>query len=173
MSSGVISVFIGRLPEMKMTEPYSPERAREGESESREHRGQHRGDDHSAKHVPAAGTERLRGILQVSLDFEQRGLHGAHCKGHPDERHRQDDTEAGVGDVNADQIEVVAEPTVGREHCRERNSGDGGRQRERHVDHGVHELSPRKLVTRERPGDDEAEDQIDAGREQRAAEREP
>ena len=24
MSSGVISVFIGRLPEMKITEPYSP-----------------------------------------------------------------------------------------------------------------------------------------------------
>ncbi len=173
MSSGVISVFIGRLPAMKMTEPYSPTRAREGQREAGEQRRQHGRQDDAAEHVEATGAEGLGGILQVALHLQQRRLHGAHHERHADQRQRDGDADPGVGHLDAERLEVLADPAVLREHRRERDAGDRGGQRERHVDQRVDELAAREVVAHQRPGDDEAEHEVDGGGQQRGAEGQP
>ena len=69
--------------------------------------------------------------------------------------------------------QVVADPAVLREHGRERDAGHGGRQRERHVDERIDDLAARELVAHQRPGEDEAEHQVDGGGQQRGTERQP
>ena len=108
MRSGVISVFIGRLPEMKITEPYSPDRAREGEREAGEERRQHGRQDDAPEHVEAPGAQGLGGLLEVALHLQQRRLHGAHREGHADQGEGEGHADPGVGHLDAERLQVAA-----------------------------------------------------------------
>ena len=68
--------------------------------------------------------------------------------------------------LDAEGLEQRADPTIRREHRRERNTRHGGRQREWHVDDRVDDPAPRKTVAHQRPRDDEAEHGVQAGGDQ-------
>ena len=93
MSSGVISVFIGRLPAMKIDRAVFADGARERQREAGEQRRQHRRHDDAAEDIEAAGAERLGGVFEVALHFLQRRLHGAHHERHADQRERDGDAD--------------------------------------------------------------------------------
>ena len=105
ISSGAISVFIGMLPAMKTTEPYSPTARAKA----------------SAKPVSSAGSSAGRITRQnvcqrlaprlaaASSDFGvevlQHRLHRAHHERQADEGQRHDDAERREGDLDAQRLE--------------------------------------------------------------------
>ncbi len=133
-------------------------------------RGQHRRQDDPAEDLPRTRAQRLGGVLEVALHLDQRRLHGAHDERQADQDQRDDDSDPGVGHLDAEARELQPEPAVRREHRGERDAGHRGRQRERQVDQRVDQPAARELVAHERPGDDEAEERIDDRGEQRGAE---
>ena len=146
------------------------DRARERQREAGRERRQHRRQDDAAEDREAAGAERFGRVLEIALHFEQRRLHRAHHERQADQRQRHDDADPGVGDLDAERREVLADPAVLGEHGGQRDARHRGRQRERHVDQRVDQLAARKLVAHQRPGDDEAEHAVERRREQRRAE---
>ena len=164
MRSGVISVFIGRLPEMKITEPYSPTARAKASVKPVSSAGSDGRQDDAPEHVEAPGAQGLGRLLQVALHLQQRRLHGAHREGHADQGEGERHADPGVGDLDAERLEVAADPAVLREHRGEGDARDRRGQRERHVDERIDELAPRELVAHQRPGDDEAEHEVDARR---------
>ena len=104
ISSVAISVLIGRFPEMKTTDPYSPSARANA----------------SVKPVSSAGMiagsmtrrkicQRLRrgcgGFLDVDREILQHRLHGAHDERQADERERQNHAERRERDANARALE--------------------------------------------------------------------
>ena len=94
ISSGVISDMPGMLPEMKMTEPYSPTRAGEGQREAGEQGRQDRRQDHAAEGLPAGGAQARRRLLDLRLEILQHRLHRADDERQADEGQRDDDAAA-------------------------------------------------------------------------------
>ena len=165
ISSGAISDTYGMLPAMKMTEPYSPTRAREGEREAGEDgRAAGRGRMTRRDRLAAAGAERRGGLLDLAVDLLQHRLHGAHHEGQADEDQRDDDAERRVGDLDAERRQQLPDPAVRRVERGQRDAGDGRRQREGQVDHRVDDAPAGKAVAHQHPGDEHAEDDVDAAR---------
>ena len=64
----------------------------------------------------------------------------------------------------------LPDPAVRRVDRGQRDAGDRGRQRERQIDEGVEQLPAGEAVAHQHPGDDQAEDGVDRGGEERGAE---
>ena len=158
---------------MKITEPYSPTARAKASVKPVRSAGSDGRQDDAPEYVEAAGAEGLGRLLQVALHLQQRRLHGAHRKGHADQGERERHADPGVGHLDAERLEVAADPAVLREHRGEGDARDRRRQRERHVDERIDQLAPRELVAHQRPGDDEAEHQVDGGGQERGAEGQP
>ena len=75
MSSGAISVFIGMLPEMKTTEPYSPSARANASAKPVSSAGQQRRQDHARERLPAARAEAGRGLLDLAVEVLEHRLH--------------------------------------------------------------------------------------------------
>ena len=88
--------------------------------------------------------------------------------GNPDQRERDDDTDPGVGDLDAQRREVLADRAVLGEDGRQRNAGDRRRQRKGHIDQCIDEGSSRKFVAHERPRDRRTEHAVDECRQSAA-----
>src|SRR5262249_14453470 len=84
----------------------------------------------------------------------------------PEKYERKGHAKASVGDFDAERLEQAADPAIGRVNRRERNAGDGGRERERQIDEGVQQAASRESVADQDPGDDHAKDGVDGRREQ-------
>ena len=93
MSSGVISVFIGMLPEMKTTEPYSPSARAKARAKPVSNAGQISGRMTRAKVVSRPAPERGRGLLDLGIEILEHRLHGADDKRQADEGQRDGDAE--------------------------------------------------------------------------------
>ena len=76
------------------------------------------------------------------------------------------------GDLDAQRREPGADPAVGGIEGRERDAGDGRRQSEGQIHQRIDDAPAGKFVAHQHPGDDQAEDRIDDGRDQRGAEAE-
>jgi hypothetical protein len=85
ISSGVISVTIGMLPAMKITEPYSPDRAREGQREAGQQRRAARSARSPREGLPAVRAQAGRGFFHLGVEVLQHRLHRAHHEGQADE----------------------------------------------------------------------------------------
>ena len=157
ISSGVISDMNGRLPAMKMTEPYSPTaRAKASAKPVTMRRRQARQQHRAVNGLEAAGAERRRRLLDLAVDLFHHRLHGAHDEGQADEDQRDDDAERRIGDLDAERHQQMADPAFRRVERGQRDAGDRGRQRERQVDHGVDDAAAGKAVAHQHPGDDES-----------------
>ena len=97
MSSGTISVFIGMLPEMKTTEPYSPIARAKARAKPVSSAGATVGQDHPVEGLPAAGAEAGGGLLDLHVEVVQHRLHRADDERQADEDQRHRDAEPGVG----------------------------------------------------------------------------
>ena len=127
----MISVFIGRLPAMKITEPYSPTARASASVNPVASDGRTVGRITRRNTIAAARAERFGGFLEARVDFLERRLHRAHDERHADQRQRHDYAEPRVRDLDAERLEPATEPPLRREHGRERDAGHGRRQRER------------------------------------------
>ena len=77
---------------------------------------------------------------------------------------------SGLNDgLDAVRLEVLPEPAGRRVEARQRDAGDGGRQRERQIDHRIDEPPAGKAVAHQHPRDDEAEDAVDERGDERSA----
>ena len=173
MSSGTISVFIGMLPEMKTTEPYSPTALRKGQREPGEQRRCHRGKDDSREGLPAPGAETGGGLFHVDIEIVEHRLHGADDERETDEDECHRYAEPGIRDFDPQRVEVLPDPAVGCIQRRERDAGDGGRQSEWKVHSGIDQPPARKPVAHQDPGYQETEHGVDHRRNKRCAERHP
>jgi hypothetical protein len=97
MISGVISDTMGMLPAMKMTEPYSPMRAREGHGKAGQQRGRDGGEDDAGRRsASACRAQAGGGLFQFFLGVFQHRLHRAHHEGQADEDQRDHHPVAGL-----------------------------------------------------------------------------
>ena len=86
MRSGVISVRMGMLPEMKTTEPYSPSARAKARAKPVSSAGSRRRQDHAARRSASGSAPRLGGgLLDLRVQFLEHGLHRAHHEGQADE----------------------------------------------------------------------------------------
>ncbi len=81
MRSGAISEMPGRLPAMKITEPYSPTARAKAIAVPVSSAGVSAGQDDAADRLEARGAERGGGFLGVAAEFGQDRLQGAHHEG--------------------------------------------------------------------------------------------
>ena len=83
---------------MKITEPYSPTRAREGEREAGEQRGRELRAGSTREMVcQRVGAERRGRLLDLVVEVLEHRLHRAHDERQADEDQRDDDAERRVG----------------------------------------------------------------------------
>ena len=75
ISSGAISVFIGMLPEMKITEPYSPSARANASAKPVSIAGQSVGRITRANVCQRVGAERRGGFLDLGLELLEHRLH--------------------------------------------------------------------------------------------------
>ncbi len=137
--------------------------AREREGEARQECGQHGGEDDAAEDVETSGAKCLCSVFEVTLHFEQRRLHGSYDEWHAYQGQCDRDTDPGVGHFDTQRLQVLSYPAVLRENRCQCDARHRGWQRKGHVDERVNELAAGELVADQRPGDDEAEHQVDGG----------
>ena len=92
--------------------------------------------------------------------FEHR-LHRAHDEGQADEDHGDENAERREGDFDAERLQQAANPSRWRIERRQRDAGNGGRQRKGNVDNGVEDAAAGKAIAYHRPDDDGAEDELE------------
>ena len=109
MRSGTISVFIGMLPAMKTTEPYSPG-PRERQRKPGQQRRRDGGKNDPRERLPAPGTETGRGFLDLDLQIIQHRLHRPDHERQADEDQRDGNAEPGIGDLDSERLEVCSHP---------------------------------------------------------------
>ena len=159
------------LPAMNITEPYSPTPRANASAKPVRMAGARPGSKHAVNRLPARCAERRRGLLHLAVDLLHHRLHRAHDEGQSDENQRNYDADGGKGDLHAKQFEELADPAVRRVKRGERDAGDGGGEREGKVYHRVQNALAGKIIAHQHPGDDDAEDDIDAGRRRRLCRR--
>ena len=173
MRSGAISVRSGMFPEMKTTEPYSPSARANA----------------SANPVTAAGTRigssTWRNVCQrpapstaaASSSSASRssstGCTVRMTNGRPMNVSAIVTPSGREGGADPERLEEPADPAVLRVDGGEGDARDRRRQRERQVHERVDERSPREAVAREHPRDEDAEDDVHRGGDERGAEGEP
>ena len=114
ISSGAISDTIGRLPAMKMTEPYSPTARAKASATPVSHAGSIGRKDHAPECLRARGAEAGRRFFEFLLEIGEHRLHRAHDERQADEGQREDDAERRVGDLDAQRFEILPDPAVRR-----------------------------------------------------------
>ena len=93
---------LGRLPEIRTSEPNSPiARANASAVPGEDRRPQVREDD-PAEGRQRPGAERRGGLLHLPVELEQHRLHGADDERQGDEQQRHDDAGPREGDVDPD-----------------------------------------------------------------------
>ena len=102
MKTEETSVSKGMLPEIRISEPYSPSARAKASSDAGEDAGQQVGEDDSPEDGEAAGAERGRRLLHLLVHLHQQRLHRADDEGQGDEAERDDDRDPGEGDVEAE-----------------------------------------------------------------------
>jgi hypothetical protein len=157
ISSGVISETSGRLPAMKMTEPYSPTARAKGQREAGQQRREDGRKDHLDEGLPARGAERGGGLLDFGFDVLDHRLQGTHDERQGDEGQRKDNAERRVGHLDAERFEVLAEPAVAGVQRGQRDAGHGRRQRKGQIDQRIDEALAGEGVADQHPGHDQAE----------------
>ena len=173
MSSEAISVFIGMLPEMKITEPYSPSAARKGGDESGDQRGLQSRENHAAERGKTAGAEQRGGFFHRRIQIFDSRLHGSDDKRQANEGERDHDAERRECRLDAERLQPAAHPSVLRIDGGERNTGDRGGKRERHVDQRIQNSAAGKIVAHQRPGDNQSEECVDQRCDQGCSESQP
>ena len=89
-----------------------------------------------------------------------------------DKDHRENYPRWRIGNLDAGLHEPVAQPAVGRIECCQRDAGDRRGQRERQIDKRIEQAASRESVTYQHPCDQQAEADIDDGRQDGATETE-
>ena len=85
MRSGAISETKGRLPAMKITEPYSPTARAKARAKPVSSAGDDRRQDDPRERLQARGAERGRRLLDLEVEVLEHRLDGAHDEGQADE----------------------------------------------------------------------------------------
>ena len=143
----------------------------ERQREAGQQRRQHGRQDHSPERLPARRAQAGGRFFGFAVDFLDRRLQRANHERQADEHQRDDDSQRRERHLDAQRLQVLADPAVLRVHGRQRDARHGRRQRERQVDHRVDELLAGNRVANQRPGDDEAEERVDHRGDERRAER--
>lgn len=103
------------------------------------------------------------------IEIFEDGLHGADDEGEADEHHGDDDAGGVVGGLNVELGEELADPAFGCVDGAERDASDSGGEREGDIDEGVDDALAGEGVAGEHPRDDDAEDGVDDGGDERSA----
>ncbi len=112
ISSGAISETFGRLPAMKMIEPYSPTARAKASAKPVSIAGISDGRITRQHRVPAVGAQARRRLLDFGVEIDQHRLHRAHHERQADEHHRHEDAERREGDLDAEFGKRRAEPAL-------------------------------------------------------------
>ena len=163
------SVLNGRLPEMKTIEPHLADRPARMPAQPGETGGSSEGAMTSRTPQPARA-QRGGCFLDFPLDAFNHRLQRADDERHPHECQRDDHAQLRVRAFDTERHEELSEPAVRREQVRQRQPGDGGRQRKGEIHQRINETPTRKFVTRQDPREQRAENRIGARRNERRAE---
>ena len=170
ISSGVISVTIGMLPAMKITEPYSPTARAKASAKPVSSAGSSAGRMTRRKVCQRPAPRRRGGLLQLGLESSSTGCTVRTTNGRP-MKVSATTTPSGVKAtlMPSGSSGCPIQP-FSRVERGQRDAGDRGRQRERQIDQRVDEPLAGKAVAHQHPGDEQAEDRVDQRGDQRRAE---
>lgn len=115
------------------------------------------------KRACAAGTEEGGGFLEVFGGLFEDGLQGANDEGKPDKDEGDDDADGGEDELDAAGLGPLPNPAVAGAELGEGDASDGGGQGEGEVDQAVEEFFARKIITAERPSEEQTEGDADEG----------
>ena len=146
---------------MKMTEPYSPSARANASAKPVSSAGVSIGKITRQKTCQRFAPRLDGGFFQFRVEVFENRLHRPHDERQADERQRDENAELRVGDFDAERRQQLPDPAVVRIQRRQRDAGDGGRQRERQIHQRVHDFFAEKFVAHQNPRDDEAENDVD------------
>jgi len=109
------------------------------------------------------GAQAGGGFFDFTRNIGQHRLHGAHHKRQGDEGQCQGDAHRRVGNLETQVGGELADPAVGRVQGGQGDTGHGGRQGKRQVDHGIDDLAPGEGVAHQDPGQYGADHTVDDG----------
>ena len=151
MISGVISDTIGRLPAMKITEPYSPTARAKASAKPVSSAGSSVGST-TRRNVCQRVAPRLAAASSISVSrSSSTGCTVRTTNGRPMKIERHEHAERREGDLDAERLEVLAEPAVLGVERGQRDAGHRRRQRERQVDQRVDERLAREACSAPAP----------------------
>jgi hypothetical protein len=160
ISSGVISEISGRLPAMKITEPYSPSAREKASAKPVSRPGKWR-ENHLDEGLPARGAERaaasstsisISSITGCSVRTTKRQVMKVSATTMPERR---------VGDLETERLKIPPEPAVAGIQRGQRDAGHRRRQRERQIDQRIDKALAGERIAHQHPGDDQAEKGVD------------
>src|SRR5450830_699323 len=117
---------------------------------------QQRGHEDVAEHLQRLGAQAGGGFFDFPGDIGEDRLHRAHHERQRDESQRQGDAQGAVGNLETQVGGELADQAGRRVQRGQRDTGDGGGQGERQVDHRIDDLAPGEGVAHQhtRCGDD-------------------
>jgi hypothetical protein len=121
------------------------------------------------KGLPARGAQAGGGFFQFFFGVFQHRLHRAHHKGQANEDQRNHHAVGVEGQLNAQRLEVLANPAVARQQRGQRNARHGSGQRKGQVHQRVHDLFAKKVIAHQHPSHQQAKKHIDQRGDQRRA----
>ena len=156
-----LGLSIGRLPAMKMTEPYSPTPRASASAKPVSSAGVSIGRITLTK-VRARPAPRVAETSSTSRSISSiTGCTVRTTNGRPMKTSATPDAERRVGDLDAERRQQLAEGAVRGVERGQRDAGDRGRQREGQVDGGVDQPPQREAVAGQHPGERQAEDEVE------------
>ena len=163
----MISVFIGWLPAMKITAPNSPRQRAKASEQPARNAGKIAGKI-TLRRICKSLAPSVRPASSTSAaEILDHRLHGAHHERQAGEGHRDARCRAACRRPECRaRVERRAEPAVLGEQRGQRQAGDRGRQRERHIDQRIEQALAGKLIARQHPGQQQAVDRVEDGREE-------
>src|SRR5450830_1227217 len=131
---------------------------------------QQRGHEDVAEHLQRLGAQAGGGFFDFPGDIGEDRLHRAHHERQRDESQRQGDAQGAVGDLETQVGGELADQAGRRVQRGQRDTGDGGGQGERQVDHRIDDLATGEGVAHQHPGQQRTDHAIDQRGVQRGAE---
>ncbi|KFJ47928.1 hypothetical protein DK52_758 [Brucella abortus] len=111
--------------------------------------------------LPRSSPKAARSLFHIRAHVFKHRLHRANDKGDAGEKHRNHDAERRIGNLDAKRLQHAPEPAVMRKERHKGKAGNCRRQGEGKINGRIDEALAGKVVARQHPGQQQAEQTIE------------
>ena len=124
---------------------------------------------HPGENLQARSAQRGGGFFKFFFSVFQHRLHRAHHERQADKNQCDHDASRCERELDPQRLQVLPDPAIAGQQRRQRNAGDGGRQRKRQINQRINKLLAGKFVAHQHPGQQQTKHQVHQRSDQRRA----